>query len=376
MPRPRSRWRRLLKLLRLLLFFSVALTIVAGSGCVVLSSRAQRQFRPVHDSLAPALTAAIDRIPHYRRPEAATYLTLPEWYLVFNPQEYAQVLRTGRPSEFPYFQSIDQLWYSYIQVAGIADRHYPFDYGAHLMVAVIGVSTTVEYTIKGLYENTVGRLFEWTAGDARTAEEEYAAQVAAGYGKFVETRPWFDFPFGRRLAGVWRSSGFFGPHFARKLERKFFLTLEYGVKSVYAALIRAGSHSVYGVADTEVYATVRNLPEPAAEIPAVKRITTLADGSTIITVPHYQGFTDTVPVLAAQGVDFVEVAGNDEILVTIIAPAAWSYNLPAGRQLFTMESLTGAGLKRVAIQAPIRSLGALLRDVHAQHLRVEHLFDY
>lgn len=355
--------------------FTVALIVLSG-GCMVVSHRAANRFHPINEPMSAEHRALIAGIPKYQRPESATYLTFPEWYLVFNPQEYAQSLAQHPPSRFPYFKSIGQLWTGYAEVYGATKRNYPFDYGTHLMVMVIGTSTTVEYTVKGVYENTVGRLSELSAGHARTTEDDYATQVAKDYGDFVPTRPWFDFPFGHKLAGLWTQNKFFGPHFPRKLERKFFLSLEYGVKSLYAGVIRLASHAVYGVADTEVYATVRDIPESAFANPDVKKIKPLPDGSCIITVPHYQGFTDTVPALARQGVQFEEISGNDEILITLVAPSDWTYDLAAGQPLFTMDLLAGEPKKRVAVQAPVKALGAMLREIEAKHLTVEHLYDY
>ena len=351
-------------------------TIVITGGCVVTSHKAANRFHPVNDPVSSEHRALIASIPKYQRPESGTYLTFPEWYLVFNPQEYAQSLAQHPPSRFPYFKSIDQLWTGYAEVYGATKRTYPFDPGKHLMVMVISTSSTVEFTIKGVYENTVGRLSELSAGNHRTSEDDYAAQVAKDYGDFIPTLPWFEFPFGHKLTKLWSQNRFFGRHFPRKLERKFFLSLEYGVKSLYAGVIRLASHAVYGVADTEVYATVHDIPENAFDNPNVKKIKSLSDGSFVITVPHYQGFTDTIPLLARQGVQFDDIAGNDEILLTIIASADWTYDLAAGNQLFTMELLSDTDSKRVAIQAPVKSLGALLREIETKHLRIEHLYDY
>jgi hypothetical protein len=80
--------------------------------------------------------------------------------------------------------------------------------------------------------------------------------------------------------------------------------------------------------------------------------------------------------LAELGVDFIEVAGNDEILLTLVAPQAWNYDMGTGAELFSLECLDGSGLKRVAVQAPIRALGALLRQLKAEKLQLEHLYDY
>jgi hypothetical protein len=345
-----------------------------GAICFLVgASRAQPDFQPINDARTAEHEAEIDRTEHYRRPEEATYLSYPEWYLVSNPQEYAQFIRHHRPSGFPYGRSIGQFWSSYAQVYAIA-RRYPFNAGEHLMLAVIGTSSSIEWIVKGTYENTIGRLFELRDGE-QTAEDIYAADVARDYGNFIPTQPWFEFPFAQKLTGLWTTTGFFGNHFPRKCERKFFLGLEYGVKTVYGGLIGLASHSVYGVADTQVYAMVTHPPAHLTS-PDVKVVKLLPDGTAIITVPHYQGFTDTVPVLARDGVDFIEVAGNDEILMTVIAPANWNYDLSAGKPLFTMQLLSNPEFKRVAVQTPIRSLSAMLRELDSKNMRVEHLFDY
>ena len=352
------------------------LALLAFGIGLLLASQAQPDFRPIVEPLSPEKKALIARTPHYGRPEDATYLSFPEWYLVFNPQEYARVLHDSSPSAFPFFRSIGQFWYGYAQVYGIARRWYPFDFGQHLTVMVIGCSTTVEYTIKGLYEGSVGRLSEWAASGHRTPEDDYAAKVAREYGEFIPTEPWFEFPFGHALTGLWSGTAFFGPQFIRKIERKLFLSLEYGTKTIYAGLIRLASRAVYGAADTRVYATVRSVPDRALTDPEVKKIQELSDGSWLITVPHYQGFTDTVPRLADLGVEFEEIAGNDEILLTLVAPSAWSFDLASGKELFSMRMLASPGLKRVAVQAPVKSLSSTLRQIKAEHLQLEHLYDY
>ena len=367
-------WRRVRRGLLAVMLLGVV-TLTAGTiTFLIVAHGAQRDFRPVREELSPELKTQIDKYPKYRRAEESTYLTFPEWYLVFNPQELAELLAQHAPSSFPYFRSIRQYWGGYAQVYAITRRHYPFNFGNHLMVVVIGVSSTGEWLVKGAYEKTVGRLFEWMGG-FDTPEDRYAATVAHDYGQFIPTRPWFEFPFGQALGGLWSKTDFFGPHFLRKCERKFFLSVEYGVKCVYAAAMRAGSHAVYGVADTEIFASMRAMPDGAFAVPGLKKIQPTADGGWIVTLPHYQGFTDTAPVLAKLGAEFGEVAGNGEILLTLLAPAAWNYDLPAGRALFTMPLLTGDARKRVAVQAPAKSLGEILRQIDARGLKLEHLFD-
>lgn len=357
--------------------FALVIALIAGtSGCVIGGASAQRNFRPVHAPLPRDTAEKLQAVTGYHRPESATYLTFPEWYLVFNPQEYATYIQKKSPSGFPYFRSIEQFWSSYAQVSAIANGHYSFDYGSHLMVSVIGVSSTAEYVIKGVYENTIGRLSEASASGARTPEDDYAARVAREYGNFIPTRPWFEFPYGHKLGELWTETRFFGPHFVRKFERKLFLSSEYGLKSLYAGLIRLASHAVYGAADSEIYAVVRIPADSTFADATVKRVKPLEDDLWLVTLPHYQGFTDTAPLLAGHGIDFIEIAGNDEILMSFIAPIDEVVALHGCTLLFRQPLLAEPCAERVVVQVPVRSLSAILCEMRNRHLRLEHLFDY
>lgn len=352
-----------------------ALLVLAVVVFNAIGSRKQRGFHPVNEPVSPEHRALTAGIKNYLRPEESTYLTFPEWHLVFIPQEYARHLADRAPSGFPYFRSIAQLWEGYAEVYGITKRHYPFNAGDHLMEVVIVSSSSIEFAIKGAYENTVGRLSEWIGG-TRTEEDVYAAKVAKAYGDFIPDQPWYDFAFGHALHGLWSDTPLFGKHFLRKWERKIFLTGEYGVKALYAAAIRAGSHSVYGLADTEIYATIAHPPDAIFANPKVRRVQDLNDGSCVITLPHYQGFTDTLPSIAGQDVQILDLAGNDEILLTVLAPIGWKYDLKEGAALFEMETLDEPRLQRVAVQAPVKSLCSMLRAFDAEGVKLEHLFDY
>ena len=101
----------------------------------------------------------------------------------------------------------------------------------------------------------------------------------------------------------------------------------------------------------------------------------LGDHSYIITVQHYQGFTDTIPLLAREGIEFVDFAGNNEILLTAVAPGDWKYDLRNGTLLFTMDMTTNSQ-KRIAVQAPAKSLSEILTTLESAGVRIEHLYDY
>src|SRR6266849_5476745 len=53
-----------------------------------------------------AQAAAPGEPPPAARSEAQTFLTLPEWYIVYSADEYAAFLERQRPTDFPFFRSV------------------------------------------------------------------------------------------------------------------------------------------------------------------------------------------------------------------------------------------------------------------------------
>ena len=323
------------------------------------------------------IAAATQRVAGYQRDEAQTYLTLPEWLLVYYPGEYAQFLKKSSASRFPYFGSIGQFWSWYRDIYKVTRGKYPFNWGYHVMVLVIGSSYTVENGIKGAYENTVGRLTERIAGDAMTQEDALAADVAQDYVDFIRIEPWYEFSFLRPLKQLWAETDFFGPHIVRKWERKLILSAEYLAKAQYATLIKVASKAAYGNAETEVLALAGNVTADALQGEAkVKVLERFEDGSMLLSLPRYEEFRDTVEGLVGKGARFKEIAGNDEILLTSVVPATWSYDLAAGTLLFEKPVLTDPGRKRIAVLAPVQSLHLILGDLADRDFEVEHIYDY
>ncbi len=182
--------------------------------------------------------------PEHRRGPDQTFLTYPEWFLVHSPAEYAEYVRDHTPTQFPFIGHTCQFWQGYGAVTR-ATRDYPFNFGYHVMVMVIGTSTSVEYVIRATYETMIGRLSELAAPRRLSEEDRYAAQVAQDYVDFIRDQPWYEYDFMKQLAGLWRETSFLGPDVVRKLERKYALTTEYLIKGGYAWLIKKATKASY-----------------------------------------------------------------------------------------------------------------------------------
>ncbi|MCE9661174.1 MAG: hypothetical protein K8R60_21810 [Burkholderiales bacterium] len=321
--------------------------------------------------------------PEDRRTPDQTFLTFPEWYLVHSPAEYARFLaRSEPPSSFPLFAHIGQFWQGYHAVNREVAR-YPFNAGYHLMVMVIGTSTTVEYALRGIYEHTIGRVAEATVGGSvPVAEERLHAAYAQAYVDFIRIEPWYKFDFVAPLAELWSDLPLSGPNLIRRWERRFALTTELLVKEGYARLIKLGTQSVYDAPKPVTAVVLSKAPEPdVATWPDYAASKTVGSGEgpeVLATIPRYEAFTAYSRWLAGQGIDFREIAGNDgEVLVSVIVPAAWMSSGP-GRTLFEQPIITRPGQKRVVLAVRVNQLATLLRSWGEKRggVLVEHIYDF
>jgi FAD/FMN-containing dehydrogenase len=324
--------------------------------------------------LDPRTRDHIDSAGTYRRDEGQTFLTHPEWYIVYSSDEYAEWLHDKLPTEFPYAASIGQFWIDYREAYRETRNAYPFNTGYHVMLGVIGTSYSAELALKGLYENTIGRFSGWTAGHQLSDEDHYAAEVAADYGKFIHVRPWYEYSFASKLRHVWTGLPAWGAKPVRKWERKMFLTMEYGFKAVYAEAITLATHAAYTPQDDRMQMVVTGWSDTvASHHPAMKTMTRLDDVHTLVSSPRYDEFRDVLLALSKSDkeVRLTEIAGNKEILLTGVVPATWSSRGP-GRVLYTVPLPTDARRKRYALRVPIEDLLVALRELAG----VDHIYDY
>jgi hypothetical protein len=325
----------------------------------------------------PAVQEATQRVVGYGRNIEQSYLTFPEWYIVYSSEEYAAFIQRNPPSRFPYFGAIGQYWRSYADVCAVTRGRYAFNSSYHMTLYVIGISFTAENIAKGLYENTVGRMTEWLSSDELTEEDAFARRVATEYGTFMHMIPWFEFPFSDKLHELWATTGRWGPNPIRKWERKFVLSLEYGGKALYGGMIKRGAQAAYAPEMQYVYAVATGADDEALKnFPEVTVVERINQDETLVGLPRYEGFTQTVPKLTKQGVHFIEIAGNEQIMVSVLAPQGWTYPPELGEVLFAMDILTQPQVQRIALNVSVRSLHIVLAELEHDGVTLEHLYDY
>jgi hypothetical protein len=191
--------------------------------------------------------------------------------------------------------------------------------------------------------------------------------------------PWYFFPFREKLQGLWSETSQQGPDPIRKWERKLALTIEYGSKVLYAGLTNLGARATYGGADVEkIYAVTTAVTDDmlSGDLEVVEKID---DQKQLIRITRFEYFSDTVPGLTERGVQFIEIAGNDEILFTLIGPRGQTvdYTFEHGAALFDLPILTQPELTRVAVKVRVADIGLFLQELKSKpQITFEHMYDY
>ncbi len=359
------------------LYFSAwgAALLAVACFCYV---RPATTFRPAERAPVPAAwlhPAATGLTPaeHVRTPDQ-TYLTYPEWFLVFGPAEYATAMRTRTATTFPLTTHIFQAWESYAAVGDQIAGAYPPNDEYNTMIQVINTSSTFEFGLKAAYEEVIGRLTDVGAGTIATEEDRFAARFSQEYIDVIYYVPWYEFDFIKQTKMLWSDVPWFGAHPFRKLERRFFLTSEMLTKAVYGWANKQAALFAYGKPLVVTYVILDRAPTGKLDGVTIQK--TYPDGSVLAEWPRYGPFTPLAIEAARQGVGFREIAGNRAaILISAVGPAQW---VPTGEMtaLFSQPIPTEPGRSRWAIATPVSALHTTLRRMQTDQVTVEHVFDF
>lgn len=310
----------------------------------------------------------------HRRPEVRTWLTYPEWHIVYSADSLGRHLAAARPpSSYPYGSDIAGFWAGFCAVNRVA-RGSVGTGDAKVMIYTIGISYTVELAVKVAYERTIGRLAEWLSGWT-SADDRHAADTQQAYGAFMHETPWYRFPFGEALAEEWRTKE---PDLQfRHWERRFALTAEYGVKAGYAKLLDQASGVALGRDALTLRFVARAAPELLAAIdPRLKPVGSLRGGLTIVEAPRYAQFSALLEKLARNPIELVEIAGNDDILITVQLPDTAKPRWRRATTLLAMPLGERPGWQRLGLAIKVADLLPTIRQAKAAGGTVEHVYDY
>lgn len=317
-----------------------------------------------NDAYRPVITEAA-----WQRPESRTFLTYPEWHMVYAYEDFAKVVETGDEHAFAFWGSVASFWTSFCVLNRQAAAHGGADGPTRQMIYTIGTSFNLEMAAKAAYEETIGRLAAWLRGPVKTPQDQVAAAMARDYAAFLHQTPWYRFRFvewTQKLAAA-PGSGF------RSWERGLALSGEWEVKQAYADLI-ARAVAATGPDELRIRSVVRDLaPDRLAAIPGIAVVAALPDG-VVVDSNRYAAFTALLRKIATAGGTMFEIAGNDDIMVSVrYAPGA---SLPGDTTALHTFDTPADGEVRTLVLTKVSNLSPLLRGEGRGGYRVEHVFDY
>ena len=301
----------------------------------------------------------------HRRAEGRTLLTYPEWHIVHAYDDYARVISQGDPHDYQYLPSIAGFWTSLCSLSQASGPHGGFPTEFKQTAYTIGVSFTVELLAKASYEETIGRISTWIRGAEHAPLDVLSAKQATGYSRFLRQVPWYRWDFRTDAAALTDTA----TNVWRDRERRFALGIEYRVKASYAQVITAALANMEPDA-LRLRMIVTDLSaEQLGKFDGIKVISQRPEGIEIDT-PRYRALTNLLSQMALAGGEFVEIAGNDDILFTMTSD---NPNLEGALYSFPRQ---GYGDTRHLVMLGVADLAGALRKIDAQGLRLEHIHDY
>lgn len=354
-----KRWKRIaLGAVALLAAAVAAPALFIEVGCRAPAGSADNADRPLWGREAD------------HRPEARTWLTYPEWHIVYSAEAFGRFLADHPPSAFPYGRHIAGFWSSYCALNRVTAGSAAAG-DAKLMIYTIGLSYSIELGIKALYENMIGRLSEWIGG-WKSADDAYARGVQRRYGAFMHEIPWYRFPFGDALSGLWRIKG----SGVRHWERRAALSAEYGIKAGYAKLIGWATGATLGADERTLRFVAKADPSDIEVVdPRLRVMRSLGKGYILVEAPRYAQFTDLLTKLAHHRVHLVEIAGNDDIFLTTLVPD----NAPPLSNTTVLLSLPlddKPGWRRLGLSTKVPHLLGVIQEIERGGGQLEHVYDY
>ncbi len=308
--------------------------------------------------------------PARQRKEANSYLTYPEWHIVYAYEGLAEVLRDRDEHEFSYAKSVGGFWSSYCALNRVAAKHGGADWNTRQTAYVIGASFTFEMLMKALYEETIGRVTAALRGPLKTPQDEIARDMAQDYAAFLNQTPWYQYDFENAQKDLQNAPI---TNVVRGYERRLGLGGEWWAKAKYAGVI-ANAVEATGVAQLNIYSIVADISEDQLKsIKDVKLVAPSANGF-LIETPRYARFTEILGEVFSQGGKVLEIAGNDDILVTAVGNNQTP--LPTDAVILSDVARDGFADRRLLLSTKVNQLHVLFSAMKQGPLTLEHVYDY
>lgn len=324
----------------------------------------------------PVRSVFVSRIldERFLRPESNSYLSYPRWQIAYTHDHFAKTLESDDESSFNYLRAVIDFWSSFCAANRLAMRHGADDAGVRGALHLTGIGFTTHMAFKALYEETLGQIFANFRGQEKTAQDRYVADTAADYAAFLKDGNWSDYDFEQAAQGLW-AQPLTGS--AREWERRLAIGLEWQVKAVLASIRSA----LFGRSD----AAASQIPRlsvgsglSAEEFAAVNGVQVAQTGPelSIIELPNDERFTSTILEILSKGGAFLEVAGNDDILLSFVRSDNVGGSLPFNYPAVWRAPRAGYDDERILFSAKVTDLAPIVGLFADDGFQLERIYNY
>jgi hypothetical protein len=189
--------------------------------------------------------------------------------------------------------------------------------------------------------------------------------MARDYAGFLQQVPWYEYDFAADREILRDQS----QKSIRDVERRMALGAEFGVKAAYARLIAKGVEAT-GKADLTIRSVVTDIKvSQLNDIEGVDVILS-TDAGIQIETPRYRAFTNIVKEISDLGGSVVEIAGNDDVLISVLSDNKKS------RAAMASFSRQGYADYRHLLNLRVNRLSDFIRASAEKQEQVEHIYDY
>lgn len=345
----------------------VALVLVAIGLAIPVGYIENRcQDLPQDDGYEPLLTQA-----RFQLDEAGTFLNYPRNHVAYAHAELAKVLESGDEHEFDFTSSIVGFWSSFCAANRLAAQRGATELDDRIPIHIAGAGFTLDMALKAAYEETLGRLFVSNRGEEKTPQDERAARVAQDQALFLRDGPWHGYDFDTAIGALWSDPII---QSMRGWERRLALGGEWTAKSVVAGFVAGRINS--STSREPLLSVVTGLQATQLNALPDVNIAENHEHYAIIRTLGGRHFTAIVQAIADAGGRVLEIAGNDEIMVSLISPEPVPMATIAPHRVVAILDRDGFDDKRILVVVTIPELAAFLVKLNDSVVDMERIYTY
>ncbi len=303
------------------------------------------------------LKSAVSYRNDYSRPKDDSFATWIEWGNVRLSKEYAAYIQDHHSYAYDYIGAIRQHWeYFRCYIKENSNQNIKlaeFVFSDNFVMNVFILLTAFISNLSSYCATAPSRFYaKWKYGEnwrdicQLSTLEKFQSEVELEYSNFIDTIPFYQFPFIQKINNLWKTILFSNDHFFQKIINSIqavLYSIELMIKAVIALLARTtydqGADqevpSVKLIID-DVFRKLNCTIEELSMQDKILKIYETTDSHHFVQVPRYKPFTEIMKAFFEKGIVVKEISNRELISVDVIDRGE---SIPGFNKLYEMGDL-------------------------------------